>query len=345
MIAIIDFKNQDIGLKILFPEADYFILEEEFDRTRLNEKHNINTIIHSKTCDVYNYITDKKYNILFIISPIYGALNEYNNFKKDVDENTKNKFANIMNLIQNNNFTSVCIFDNYDYDYDPNILSLMHDDYKNIIINKNIIFFKRYCNKYKSYKPNVFPFPYITFGYIPILDILLDKYSEKNNNDKINRIFFCGSLFNHNDPIYGITRNKRDIIIKIMQKLNINLQHNLPHSIMMEEMCKSKYCLDVLGVGDPNTRTFEILSSGSLKIGQRTNLKWNFDDNFCEETFFNDENDLYAKIIFLENNPDIYEKCLLKQNEIVNKYMNKNYLRNYIMDCITNYHTDEKYYN
>jgi hypothetical protein len=45
-IAIIDFKNQDCGLKILFPEADYYILKEELDRSRLNTKYNINPIIH-----------------------------------------------------------------------------------------------------------------------------------------------------------------------------------------------------------------------------------------------------------------------------------------------------------
>jgi len=46
-IAIIDFKNQDMGLKMVFTEADYFILEEEFDRTIINNKYNIQPIIHN----------------------------------------------------------------------------------------------------------------------------------------------------------------------------------------------------------------------------------------------------------------------------------------------------------
>ena len=46
MIAIIDFQNQDIGLKILYPDADYYILEEQWDRTKLNSKYNISPIIH-----------------------------------------------------------------------------------------------------------------------------------------------------------------------------------------------------------------------------------------------------------------------------------------------------------
>jgi hypothetical protein len=52
-IAIIDFMNQDIGLKILFPEADYYILQEEFDRTKLYSKYNIKPIIHEKDENIF----------------------------------------------------------------------------------------------------------------------------------------------------------------------------------------------------------------------------------------------------------------------------------------------------
>jgi hypothetical protein len=339
-IAIIDFKNQDMGLKMLFPEADYFILEEEFDRKVINQKYNIQPIIHNKTCDVYNYIDDKKYDILLLVSPIYGALQYYNDKKKDIDVNTRIKFDNIMDMIKKNNFKSVCFFDNFDYDYDPNILLEINQEYKDIIKTKNVIFFKRYYNKEKIYQQNVFPFPYIIFGYTPVIDLLLDKNSDKYNGNKENRIFFSGSLLIHDDDIYNHHRNRRDIMSKICQKWNIYFTYNLPHTLFIKEMCKSKYCLDLLGVGDPNIRTFEILSSGSLKISQRTNIKWNFDDDFCEETFFDDENDFYNKMTVLENNPDIYEKCLEKQNKIVTNYMNKEYMRNYVISVFTKYFSD-----
>jgi hypothetical protein len=32
--------------------------------------------------------------------------------------------------------------------------------------------------------------------------------------------------------------------------------------------------------------------------------------------------------------PEVYEKCLTKQNEILNKYMSKEYLRQYIKESI-----------
>ena len=37
-IAIIDGVNQDIGLKILFPEADYFIYNMEIDKSKSIEQ-------------------------------------------------------------------------------------------------------------------------------------------------------------------------------------------------------------------------------------------------------------------------------------------------------------------
>ena len=40
-IAIIDYFNQDMGLKILFPEADYFISKVQFDKTTCLQKYNI----------------------------------------------------------------------------------------------------------------------------------------------------------------------------------------------------------------------------------------------------------------------------------------------------------------
>ena len=67
-------------------------------------------------------------------------------------------------------------------------------------------------------------------------------------------------------------------------------------------------------------------------VGQRSNIKWNFEEEFCEETIFDNENDLYEKIIKLDNDVELYKKCIDKQNEIVLKHMNTDVLRNYILN-------------
>ena len=324
-IAIIDFKNQDMGLKILFPEADYFILEEEFDRRRIYNKYNITPIVHIKDVNVYDYITDEKYDTVFIIAGLYGTLKKYYNKEKTDHfcEKTQKNLIEVTEFINKKNFKHICFFDNYDYDYDPNIVFDSE-----FIKNKNIIFFKRYYNKEKLYKTNVYPFPFITFGHECNIDII---NSLSFSPIKYRRIFFSGSLLIHDDKIYGLYRNRKDIFEKITNKIQIYAIWNVPNDIFMKEMKESKYSLDLLGVGDPNTRTYEILSSGSLKLGQRSNLKWPFEDDFCEETIFDDENDLLEKITQLENDEELYKKCIVKQNEIVEKYMNAEYLKNYII--------------
>jgi len=330
-IAIIDFRNHDVGLKILFNESDYFILEQELDRTKINMKYNINPLLHKNGINVFDTISSEQYNVLLIISPLYDSLKEYNGvIKESYSEKTYQYLLDSVELINKNRFKNIVFFDNYDYDYDPNIA--FNSEF---ITSHNIKFFKRYFNKEKSYNSNVYPFPYIIFGHQCNIDMITDLFNKQShNNNKITRIFFSGSPLVHIDNVYGIERNRKEIITKILGRLSIYNPGYIPHDKFMNELSMSKYCLDLLGVGDPNIRTFEILSSGSLRISQRSNIKWNFDDDFCEETMFDNENDLLEKIVRLESDHELYEKCLNKQNEIVRKYMNIDYLRSYILEKI-----------
>jgi hypothetical protein len=325
-IAIIDFLNQDCGLSILFPEADYFILEEQFDRTRINNKYNINPIVHNKDVNVYDFITDEKYDTIFIIAGLYGAIDKYYNENNEYfNEKMKTYLLKVIELINKNNFKTICFFDNFDYDYDPNTIL----DNK-FIKSKGIVFFKRYYNSEKIYNNNVFPFPYITFGHQCNIELVTNLHTN-DSSAKIDRIFFSGSPLHHVDLTYGIIRSRREMLNKISGKLNLYNPGYMQHELFMREMKNSKYSLDLLGIGDPNTRTYEIISCGSLRLGERSNLKWTFDDSFCEETIFDNEHDLLVKLIRLENDPQLYERCLNKQNEIVRQHMNTDVLRNYIL--------------
>ena len=148
-IAIIDGVNQDIGLKILFPDADYFInnIEEctSTDRVLSNEYYKIDTKFN------YNTITDNNYDILLIIIASYNILEDTIYYTPNI----KLIYDKIISIINKNNFKFVGWFDNYDYDYDPN------EYINNPKIN---IFFKRNYNKNKKYNNNVVPFPFIMFG-------------------------------------------------------------------------------------------------------------------------------------------------------------------------------------
>jgi len=341
MIAILDFYNQDPGIKIIFPEADYFIFEEEYDRTRLYEKHSINHILDQIDGNVCDLISDSKYEMLFIIAPLYNAVHKYNGVIKSdfISDKTVDYLKRTIQIINKNQFKNVCIFDNYDYDYDPNIIC--QDDNFNHIFNeqfvkkKQILFFKRNYSKEKTYLDNVLPFPYIIFGKQCNIDMITSPVI--NPPEKKCRIFFIGTLFNHSDPIYGVFRNRKSVFDDITRHVIIHFPPSMEHDKFLVEMSTSKYALDLLGVGDPNIRTFEILSSGSLRLSQRSTLKWNFEDDFCEETYFDNGDDLFNKIRMIESDPVLYQKCLDKQNAILSTYMNNSSLREYILKNISRY--------
>jgi hypothetical protein len=313
-IAIIDGFNRDIGLKMIFPEADYYIYEGENGGVN-------NNIINVKTN--WSDINDKNYDHLFIINGLYDA-NPPNiiGFDPKRNEFIKKNYEILqkeVKIINDNIFKKVFLFDNYDYDYDPN------DILKN---DKIDVFFKRNYNKTKEYKSNVVPFPFVIFGKgYSIIEKIIQSNFEKN--DKKTRIFFSGSIFDHNDIELNYRRNRVAIYNKIQQF--IYNPGYLDYDNFIKNIHESKFGLDLNGVGDPNIRTFEILSQGALRIGEYNNLKWPFDDEFCEETIFTDDIDFKIKIEKLLNDPNLYDKCLTQQMSIYNKYFNKEWIRNYIL--------------
>ena len=145
-IAIIDGINQDIGLKLLFPEADYFIDTIEFDRTASYNKYNI------EIKKDWSIINDTNYDYLFIIITLYDTILNTSFYNKSIYDILQKE----LKIINNNNFKKIIIFDNCDYDYDPNTIL------KN---NKINLFLKRNYNKTKTYQSNVLPFPFIMFGH------------------------------------------------------------------------------------------------------------------------------------------------------------------------------------
>jgi hypothetical protein len=323
-IAIIDAVNQDIGLKLLFPDATYYIHNNEActinSRNASYKKYNFTP----KTD--FSDINDSTYDYVFIILALYDTSQTTPYYT----ENIKNIFEKIMSIINNNNFKFVGLFDNYDFDYDPN------DFINNSKIN---IFFKRNYNKNKTYKSNVIPFPFIMFGE----KSLIEKCDTELVNEieyfkkKQNRIFFTGSLFTNKDYHYNMNRDRVKIYNKIKTVIyNPGYQN---YNNFIKQLQDSKYSLDLLGVGDPNKRTFEILLSGSLMISEYNDLLWPFEngDSFSKEPIFKNEHEFFYIINELSKDNELYLKCLKNQYNIVKKYFNKEWLRSYITKKIEDY--------
>jgi hypothetical protein len=294
-IAIIDGLSQDNGLSILFPNADYFT------NVSLNTLSNI---------------TDTVYDTLFIIISLYDTLPNTRFFKPNV----KQILDIEINLINKNNFKTVCIFDNYDYDYDP--ASILNEP-------KITHYFKRNFNKMNQYSQNVYPFSFIMFGDVSIIEKITQIYTPAVI--KHNRIFFTGTLFTHIDGNY--VRDRKKIYNEI--RPFIYNPGNLHYDAFLAELNMSKYALDLNGVGDPNKRTFEILSQGTLRIGEYNNLKWSFEEEFREETIFKNAHEFKQIIHNLTTNDLLYKECLEHQNYIYRKYFNKDWIKKYISIIIS----------
>jgi len=314
-IAVIDGVNQDIGLNILFPDAHYYINNTELDKSHNMRARNILPIYD------WSLINDKNYDYLFIVISLYDAKPGTRFFKQNIYDILQREIK----IINENNFKKVFIFDNYDYDYDPN----------EIINNQKVtLFFKRNYNKTKIYKSNVIPFPFIMFGEVSIIEKLENKsYSEY----KFDRVFFTGGLFIHDDPQINYYRDRKTTYNKISN--HIYNPGDLNYNDFLLMLRTSKYSLDLNGVGDPNKRTFEILSQGSLMISEYNELTWPFEESFSEETIFKNADVFIIKINQLKNNDELYKKCLYNQLYIYNKYFNVKWIKEYILKYINLYYS------
>ena len=320
-IVIIDSVNQDIGLKLLFPEADYFIHNDE-DCTRKDRISSYHHYRFSPNTD-FSSIHDKNYDYVFIILPSYDIIPSTPYY----NEHFKNIFDKITDILNQNHFKFVAWFDNYDFDYDPTTF----------ITNPKInMFFKRNYNKTKKYNQKVVPFPFIMFGNKSLIEKCDRELVSETEyfKEKQPRIFFSGNIFPKNDYVYmdmDIPRGRQEIYSQISNY--IYNPGNLDYPRFINELQNSRFALDLLGVGDPNKRTFEILMSGSLMISQYNHLLWPFTDgeSFSKETIFKNETEFKEIIYNLSNNSVLYDSCLQNQYMIVQKYFNKKWLRNYLL--------------
>jgi hypothetical protein len=322
-IAILDNKNEDIGLKILFPEADYYSLPEN-DLT-LNTKiydWSPQDIFYYKYHFTYNTdinsINSSNYDILITGMPFYDGV------RKGCADWQKQIHDYIFEiLIKKNKFKKIIYVDNYDYDYDPN-------DYIDHI--PNLIFLKRSYNKNIKYKDNVHSFPFVIFGHPTCIlwSILNDRNKYKNDTAKIDKIFWSGTLFHHKDELgYPVDRN-RFLYYNII-KSHIETYHSIPLENFLKTMQSHKYALDLYGVGDPNRRTLEILWTGSLIIQQKTNLLYPFEDGNLvpSELQFDTEEELLSIKSMLKDEAN-YNKYIKIQNDRFDKYYTEEWLRSYI---------------
>jgi hypothetical protein len=324
-ICIIDPANWCPGLKLIYKNSSYYCHEPDnfFDYSSITRHYTNNKF---EEMYGFRYRTDyeeievnKNFEIIIIVFPLYDGI-ENHSFTKQCAVRMLEKMYNIVR--KNNNFKKRVMMDLYDYDYDPSLFENQPID----------IFLKRNYNKNKNYGKNVFPFPFCMFIH-PCLLWKMFTRSKIEIKEKVNKIFWAGGIYTHEDKELGIYRDRRDIFNKI--KNYLDAYHYVEPSQFLNKIRTSKLCLDLNGVGDPNYRTFEILYNGSLIIQQKNDLLWPFEEEFPpEECVFTTEKDFLEKTEILLSNEDFYIKTLKKQQNIVDKYLNIEWITNYLNSCI-----------
>jgi hypothetical protein len=167
---------------------------------------------------------------------------------------------------------------------------------------------------------------------------MMDRYSVSEEHyfkEKESRIFWSGGTYIHDDKEYGVYRDRQTIYNSIRHTLYA--PGSLPHDSYLHAIRSSKFSLDLLGCGDPNVKTVEILISGSLLIAQKKPLKYMFPEEFAEETEFETAREYFDKMTRLIQDKDLYDRCLKQQFDIVKRYLNLPWLRQYIVDKCTTY--------
>lgn len=334
-ICIIDPAHHLPGLTRLFPEGDYYSHSPD-------DFFNYYWTNHMSSSDFEKYyrfqyrtdwssITSENYNYVFIVFPLYDAYGK-KPFQHDI---AYAMLERIYSLLRSQSFLHVSLFDVHDYPYDPSL-------YKDQPVDT---FFKRnYSIKY-SYSSNVSPFPLSMFLRPCVLWNMIDSINNLpiiDPSSKIMDAIWIGGTYTHTDHNEGIVRDREGIYRDIQPY--ITSCHQLPYHEYLNTLTKYAIAIDLVGVGDPNKRTFEILSSGSLLMTNITELNWGFDtgDSFSDLCVFLNGDDFLRKKTILLENKELYLEALNAQNNLIRKYFNKDTLRKYIMQKLPIYYSQSK---
>jgi hypothetical protein len=325
-VCILDPACHIPSLKTLFPDAEYFAHEpDSFFRypttPHPTKEENLRDYGFSYRTDWEN-IKSSEFSTIFIVAPLLDYFDSKEKWNKNELVGMRDRISELLLV---NSFEKVVVFDVYDYDYEPNTIGCTW---------KATFFFKRYYNKKKDYQPNVFPFPFMMFLKPCVLGLVLNTKPVQKTLQSIPVGLWVGGLYTHTDTTYDIVRDRLGIYQQI-HSLIYTLQ-NVPQSEFINTLQQFKIGIDLIGVGSPNKRTFEILHSGSLLMSMCNDLKWPFDegDEFSEETLFSTAEEFRTKYETLLLNADVYNKCMEKQNTLIEKYFNQEWLSLYIKKCV-----------
>ncbi len=321
-ICVLDPAAHIPSLKILFPDAEYFAHEPDSSFRYPTTPHYTSEENFAKYG--FRYRTDwdaiqsSQFTTLFLVAPLLNYFDPAHIWELPGVAGMRDTISTIL---RNNTFQKVVLFDTYDYDYDPTTIGCTWP------ID---IFFKRNYSKKVSYKKNVVPFPFMMFLKPCLLGMSMNMRPTAEST-RFNTGLWVGTLFNHVDHVYNVFRNREKLFHEI--KDHITHFHQLSEYDYNQTLKMVKIGIDLMGVGDPSKRTFEILNSGALLMTTTRDLVWPFPngDDFSEAVYFSNAEEFKEKYTALITNPSLYSTALSIQNRIIYTYFNKEWISSYIL--------------
>lgn len=316
-VVILDPRVQAAGLTSLFDASmDYFIMPYN----NVNDNNVMPDTFFARYSFLYredlDSITSDDYDTLCIVYPPELLVKPASTHTPEFKAACRYHKEFIDTLLSTQSFKNVIWFDNDDTPEDPTQL------YSSPLVTK---WFKRNYSTLVKYSPKVVPFPFFMFGLTCPLWRVLNMPCV--NPQKIDRVYWSGGSHGSLEKSYATRESVLSYMAPHIQQFFV-----YPADSYVMEVAKSKFSLDINGNGDPNIRTFEILSTDSLLIQQWKYLVWGFEngENFSEETIYKTPEECLEKIQRLQRDPALYRKCLENQLYIKNKYFNAAWLASYI---------------
>lgn len=334
--VVIDLSLHAPYLKYLIKNSLYYGEEKKYN---FSSNHDNNYILSNFNFDLNKQKKEicnlKKIDNLFFVMSILSTEKKHQKktTQKFIDMYTKiyNKFHK---LVEN----KIILIDNHDGDYEPTVYINKFKFNYDIILKR--VFSSRNIEKYKN---NTFTFPFVMCtSNDPMYKLYNLNMICTPIDNKINKIYFSGSVFEHHEEWDNKNINEhanRKIIINNINK-NILDFKRVPYNKFHKTISEYKYALDIRGASRLNKRLYEILSTNTLLLAEKIDIIWPFEDgdSFSKECFFEqgNVNDLHRIYNNFENNPELYKKCLENQIYIVNKYFNNAWIWNYIEKILHN---------
>ena len=329
-VLAIDIEKHFPPISKIFENTDYY--SPNIPETQLKD---LQPIPRDEECnEIYNFYPmteldqlNDEYDLCLIVWPINSFDDPW--YTPNIVER-QTFFKEIFKLLSSKNIKKVAWFDDSDRALCARGVKWLNKEG----IPCDAVFKRDYRRTHLwEYAECVHPFPFMTFGK-PNPPWLLYENRVKGNSG-LNACFWSGAPIDRFEP--GVPDewcNRLGMLKQIYPYLI--MKSGLPKEEFLNQFNTYKFFLHLNGTGHICGRFFEGLSRDSLMLMQEMDTVFPFANEkfFHEMTIFVRPEEFVQKLGELQINRDLYAECKQTQEEILEKYYNYEYMREYILSCL-----------